>query len=237
MQALILVGGLGTRLRQVVSDRPKPMAPVSNKPFLEYLISNLKLHGINNIILAVGYMGTMIEDYFRDGSSLEVNIKYSYEREQLGTAGAIKNAESLINEENIVVLNGDTFFNIDYKALVEFNNIKNSKFTMVLRTICDSKRYGTVDIDNNNKILKFTEKDDKCKSNIINAGIYIIHRSILEYIPNNEKYSLENNLMKDLLKDNIDIYGKVMDGYFIDIGIPEDYYKFVNNVKSGVVKC
>lgn len=237
MQALILVGGLGTRLRQVVNDRPKPMALVNSKPFLEYLICNLKSQGVGNFILAVGYMGQAIEEYFGDGRRLGIKIKYSYEKEQLGTAGAIKNAENLIASENLIVLNGDTFFYVNYKKLMDFHIKKASKFTMVLRKLDDTKRYGTVDIDVDGKILGFMGKNDYDKTNIINGGIYIVNKSLLECIPNSKSYSLENELMPRLISENINIYGIIRNGYFIDIGIPEDYYRFINDIKNGVVKC
>lgn len=237
MQALVLVGGLGTRLKKVVSDRPKPMALIKGKPFLEYLINNLKTHGITEIILAVGYMGSYIESYFKSGEDFEVKIKYSYEDISMGTAGAIKNAEKLITEESFMILNGDTYFDINYKQLMHYHKQKESSFTMVLRRVEDAKRYGTVKFDNEHRITGFMEKrEDKHVEGYINGGIYIVNKSILNKIPAGKKFSLENKLMPELVKNLEPIYCKNENGYFIDIGIPEDYYKFTNDIKGGLIK-
>ncbi|URZ14865.1 nucleotidyltransferase family protein [Clostridium felsineum] len=231
MQALILVGGLGTRLRSIVKDRPKPMALIEDKPFLEYLIRNLKKNGIKDIILATGYMSEIIEDYFKDGREFGVNIVYSKENVQLGTAGAIKNAEKYIKDE-VFVLNGDTYFDVDFKKLYEFHKNTNSIFTMVLRKIADASRYGAVECDKENKITSFVEKGETSKSDYINGGIYIIKKKILNLIENEKKVSLEKEVIPKVLREE-KIYGYGCGNYFIDIGIPEDYIKFCTKVKRG----
>lgn len=231
MQALILVGGLGTRLRSIVKDRPKPMALIEDKPFLEYLIENLKKNGIKDIILATGYMSEIIEDYFKDGREFGVNIVYSKENVQLGTAGAIKNAEKYIKDE-VFVLNGDTYFDVDFKKLYEFHKNANSIFTMVLRKIADASRYGAVECDKENKITSFVEKGETSKSDYINGGIYIIKKKILNLIENEKTVSLEKEVIPKVLREE-KIYGYRCGNYFIDIGIPEDYIKFCTKVKRG----
>lgn len=253
-QAVILAGGLGTRLKSVVNDRPKPMALVNEKPFLEYVLEELKKNGITDIIFAVGYKGSMVEDYFGDGSRVQMNIRYSYEDGQLGTAGAIKNASGLINGKGFYVLNGDTYYKIDYGRLKELNEKNNSIMTLVLRRVEDISRYGRVVLDGE-RLTAFNEKTEnrpkkELKSNLkkkgkkrpgnskkkpekmagtINGGIYYMTPRIFDHIPDG-KVSLENEVIPELLKQDCFISGIVNEGYFIDIGIPEDYFKFQQDI-------
>lgn len=233
MQALLLAGGMGTRLRSVVSDRPKPMALVEDKPFLEYLIKELKNNNITDIIILSGYKGKMIEEYFTNGLDFGVNIQYSYEDVPLGTAGAIKNAEALIVDDFFFVLNADTFYKLDYNELVEVQEKKQLDMALVLREVSDVSRYGKAELKNN-LLVGFNEKENKCQSGTINGGVYYIHKKVLELIPK-EKCSLENDIIPKLMKGNYRLGGIVNAGYFIDIGIPEDYFKFINDVKSSEI--
>lgn len=229
-QALILAGGLGTRLRSVVSDRPKPMALIEGKPFLEYVLDGLKQQGITRIIFAVGYKGSMVEDYFGDGSQLGLQIVYSYEDGQLGTAGAIKNAIDKITVDEFYVLNGDTYYEIDYGKLAELNHKNNSIMTLVLREVDDISRYGKATLAGE-RLIGFNEKSTEVTAGTINGGIYYMKKELLERIPDG-KVSLENEIIPMLLAEEQYISGIVNDGYFIDIGIPEDYFKFQEHVRK-----
>ena len=142
MQAILLAGGLGTRLQSVVNDRPKPMALIQEKPFMEYVIHELGKHGITDIIFAVGYKGSMVEEYFKDGSDFNINVSYAYEEELLGTAGAIKNAGKLAAEDRFFVLNADTFYQIDYSRIMKLHEEKDLDMALVLRKVPDVSRYG-----------------------------------------------------------------------------------------------
>src|SRR3989344_9013022 len=144
MKTLILCGGLGTRLRSVVSDVPKAMAPIGGKPFLMYQIDWLKKFNLTEIILCVGYLKDHIKNYFGNGSLFGVKITYSEEEALLGTGGAIKNAEKLLNNEAFIVLNGDTYAKIDFTKLIDFHNKKKSKYTLGLTKVADTSRYGIV---------------------------------------------------------------------------------------------
>lgn len=224
MQALLLAGGLGTRLRSVVDDRPKPMALVEGKPFLYYLVEHLKKNGITDVIFAVGYKGSMIEEYFGDGREFGIKVSYSYEKEQLGTAGAIKNAIKYINEEYFLVLNADTFYNMEYGGLWDIGEQSESKMVLVLREVEDSSRYGVVTL-NGSRITGFNEKAQGNGKALINGGVYLMSKSLLDEIPEG-KCSLENEMIPLWLNKDYKLSAYINGGYFIDIGIPEDYFRF-----------
>lgn len=240
MQAVLLAGGLGTRLQSVVSDRPKPMALVKGKPFMEYVVHELSRHGITDIIFAVGYKGTMVEEYFGDGSNFmsadgsgSLAISYAYEEELLGTAGAIKNAGKLVTEDSFFVLNADTFYQIDYGRLVRLYEDMELDMALVLREVPDVSRYGQA-ILTEGRLTGFNEKASHAMHGTINGGIYLLNRKLMEDIPEG-KVSLENEMIPRWLKEAKQLGGFVNDGYFIDIGIPEAYFQFEDDVKKGVV--
>tara|TARA_Y100000310_G_scaffold316318_1_gene367882 strand:- start:17935 stop:19998 length:2064 start_codon:yes stop_codon:yes gene_type:complete len=226
MKAVILVGGFGTRLQKVVSDKPKPLAPIAGKPFLEYQINRLKKQNIIDIVLCTGYLGYQIEDYFGDGSAFGVNIEYSKEDSPLGTAGAIKNAENFLkNEEEFLVLNGDTYAEIDFNKLIDFHKNYNTLISLSLNKSQEKERFGNVIIDSDNNVMEFREKDSKSSSNLINTGTYIFKKEILNLIPIGKKVSLETEIFPKILK-KCEAKGYVWEGYHIDIGIPDAFHKF-----------
>lgn len=239
MQAILLAGGLGTRLRSVVSDRPKPMALIGEKPFMEYVVHELFRHGITDIIFAVGYKGSMVEEYFGDGSGFiapdgtPITVHYAYEEELLGTAGAIKNAGRFVTEDSFFVLNADTFYQIDYSRLVTMQRESDLDMALVLREVPDISRYGAA-VLMNGRLTGFNEKSAEAKPGTINGGVYLMKRTLLDEIPAG-KVSLENEMIPKWLSEGRALGGFVNDGYFIDIGIPEAYYQFIEDVEKGVV--
>lgn len=234
MQAILLAGGLGTRLRAVVSDRPKPMALIGDKPFMEYVVHELSLHGITNIIFAVGYKGSMVEEYFKDGSGFGVSVSYAYEEELLGTAGAIKNAGQYVTDDQFFVLNADTFYQMDYGRLAKVMEEGSLDMALVLREVPDISRYGAAVLENG-RLTGFNEKSEEKRPGTINGGVYLMKRELLSRIPAG-KVSLEQEMIPEWMKAGAALGGIVNDGYFIDIGVPEDYYKFQSDVQRGVVK-
>lgn len=235
MQAILLAGGLGARLRSVVSDRPKPMALIQGKPFLQYVTRELVRHGITDIIFAVGYKGTMVEEYFKDGSGFGFVASYAYEKTLLGTAGAIRNAGSYITEERFYVLNADTFYQIDYTRLALQMDRQLLDMALVLRQAPDVSRYGEALLDSRGQLIGFNEKTTDPRPGTINGGIYLMSRRLLEEIPEG-KVSLENEMIPKWLAEGRRLGGFVNDGYFIDIGIPEAYYQFQEDVRRKIVK-
>lgn len=233
MQAVLLAGGLGTRLRSVVNDRPKPMALIEEKPFMEYVVKQLIHYGITEIIFAVGYKGSMVEDYFGDGSKWGIRVFYAYEEELLGTAGAIKNAGKFVSEEMFFVLNADTFYQIDSNRFIALMKESDLDMALVLRKVPDVSRYGQATLING-RLMAFDEKIEEAREGTINGGFYLVKRNLLDTIPEG-KVSLEHDMIPKWLSQGRKIGGIVNDGYFIDIGIPEDYYRFIGDVKKGLV--
>jgi D-glycero-alpha-D-manno-heptose 1-phosphate guanylyltransferase len=220
MDTIILAGGKGTRLKGIVSDVPKPLAPIGGVPFLDILLGQLRKYTlIKRVVLAVGYKSKMIIERYKDKKTYHFEIVFSVEKKLLGTGGAIKKALSLTSSEDVIILNGDTFVDINLDALVDFHNIHKSLLTMVLQKVDDASRYGTVLIDEHSRIRSFAEKTT-LKNSLINAGIYVIKKDLFEHI-REEKLSFEKDLLPDFVKH--DAYGYIVDGRFIDIGIPETY--------------
>lgn len=233
-QAVILAGGFGTRLSHVVSDVPKPMAPIKEKPFLEYIIKTLKQHGFDSFIFLTGYKSECIENHFKNMD----NAVFIKEETALGTGGAILNAFDKL-QDDFFVINGDTFFDIDYNILEEFG--KDKPITLALRYTNNIERYGFVEIDDKFAIKSFVEKGKLPEDKIdgyINGGIYYIHKSAL--IPyadkfNGEFISMETEIFPQLLTNN-ELNGLPLGGCFIDIGIPEDYYRAQELIPDWIAK-
>lgn len=233
MEAILLAGGLGTRLRSVVNDRPKPMALIEGRPFMEYVVHELTKSGIDRIVFAVGYKGSMVEEYFGDGSDFGVQVSYAYEETLLGTAGAIRNAGRLVQGEQVYVLNADTFYQIDYGRLKGLLDEKNLDMALVLRQVPDISRYGEA-VLTDGMLTGFNEKSPEERPGTINGGIYLLKKSLIEEIPEG-KVSLENEMIPKWMREGKRLGGFVNEGYFIDIGIPEAYFQFQEDARKGAV--
>ena len=233
-QAVILAGGFGTRLAHVVSDVPKPMAPIKEKPFLEYIIKTLQNQGFDSFVFLTGYKSEYIEKHFKNLK----NTAFIKEETALGTGGAILNAYDKLNDE-FYVINGDTFFDIDYSILEKFG--KEKPITLALRYTNNIERYGFVEIDDNFLIKSFVEKGKLPQDRIdgyINGGIYYIHKSVLKPFAekfNGEFDSNETEIFPKLLNNN-ELFGLPLGGCFIDIGIPQDYYRAQDLIPDWIVK-
>ena len=237
LQALILAGGLGKRLQPVVNDRPKPMANVGDKPFLEYQLEWLKRQDIDRLILCVGYRHQQIRDYFGDGERWGLHIAYSVEEELMGTGGAIRRAEQYI-QGPFLVLNGDTFFDIDLADLVNFHHanteVQGYVGSIALTEVEDTGSFGSVKLDNHNRITSFLEKKGNDSSGgdisgLVNAGIYVLEPEILRFIPPDRKVSIERETFPAILESDGKLGGYRADGVFMDIGTPEGYVRFINH--------
>jgi D-glycero-alpha-D-manno-heptose 1-phosphate guanylyltransferase len=219
-----------------VADRPKPLAPVRGRPFLHYLIARLHTFRVDRLVLAVSYLHEQIGAYCGDGAQWGVAIRYAVEPVPRGTAGAVKQAAAMVDGADFLVLNGDSYVQVDYAALGAEHCQHRAELTLTLRPATASSRYGRVELDTAGRIVYFGEKEpEKGGAALINAGVYVMSRRTLGLIPDQGRMSLETELLPRLLQAERPIYGYRTAGYFRDIGIPEDYYQFIGDVAAGVI--
>lgn len=222
IKAVVLAGGLGTRLYPLTRKTAKCMIPVNGKPLLEHIIQYLTSYGFSEIIVTVGNKRQQIMKHFGNGSKFGVKLHYSVERKALGTAGSLKNAERLITDTALVI-QGDTLTNFKLNEIISFHNKKGALTTMVLTSVKNTKGYGIAVIDKNKRITKFEEKPARSFSNLVNSGIYVLERTVLDHIPTNRKFDFSRDLFPLLLRKKLPLYGIEVSGYWFDIGTPESY--------------
>lgn len=224
MQAIILAGGLGTRLKSVVADKPKVLSPVANHPFLYYVIEYLQKQGITEYIFSLGYLSEQVIAYLLSNYA-HLSYTYTIETTPLGTGGGIKNALQLAIENDVLIVNADTFFDVDISLMIQQHKAANANCTIALKAMTNFDRYGTVELDDSNNIISFQEKKFTT-AGLINGGYLILDKSyflaVTEHLP--EVFGYERDFLEPNLQKMI-IQGFVSNGYFIDIGIPEDYQK------------
>ena len=217
----LLVGGMGTRLRTVLQGTPKPLAPVGDAPFLELLILQLHSQGLDKLVMCAGYLAEQIKAEFGDGSRSGVAIRYSVESQPLGTAGAVKLARPFLQQaSHFLVMNGDSFVEIDFDDLLRFHQTHGGLVSMAVQPVEDAGRYGTVQIGPSSRVTAFVEKTGVTASGLINAGVYVFDRAIFDCLPDGPA-SLERDVFPGVLGKGI--FALPQRGLFIDIGIPEDY--------------
>ena len=229
-EAIVLAGGFGTRLQPVVNDLPKSMAPVRGRPFLEYLFDYLLAGGIGTVVLSVGYKSEAIQAHFGD-EYRSLKVRYAFEQEPLGTGGGIRKAFGLVEGPEAIVLNGDSLFRISLPDMQAFHRAGGGLLTIALRYIQDTSRYGSVGIDFLHRVKGFEEKKDNAGPGYINGGIYILNKEFMtgELFP--EKFSVEKDCFEKYCRDYA-MLGFAAEGYFLDIGIPEDYAKAQDEFKE-----
>lgn len=219
LRAFVLCGGLGTRLRSVLSDRPKSMALIGDVPFLQLLLQKLKGEGIREVILGTGYRADQIEDFFGTGENVGVRLRYSREEKPLGTGGALKLAEKLLSDP-VVVLNGDSHVEWNLAEMEDIFRQKDADIVMVLQEVSDVSRYGSVALDPQQRVAEFVEKGSRSGPGLINAGIYLVRKEIVRDLAPGTAVSLERDVFPGFLGRKF--YGVISRGVFIDIGIPAD---------------
>ncbi|KPK41110.1 MAG: hypothetical protein AMJ78_06400 [Omnitrophica WOR_2 bacterium SM23_29] len=220
IDVLILCGGEGKRLRGIIEDRPKPMAEIRGRPFLDILIDYIASQGFRRFILCAGYKGEIVRRYYKNKHG-SLNILVLKESKLLGTAGAIKNAESIIKSNPFLVMNGDSFCSLDLHKFINFHKEKKASFSMVLVNTKANKDYGVVNIDSSRRIISFSEKIKAKKGVLINSGIYLFGKRIFSVIEAGKKLSLECDIFPRIVAEGF--YGYVTKGRFIDIGTPDRY--------------
>lgn len=229
-EAIILAGGFGTRLQSLVSDVPKPMAPINDKPFLNYILDYLLFYKIEHVVLSTGYLSEKICDYYQNEYK-GIKISYTKEDTPLGTGGGIRLAMEKCIKKNVLVLNGDSFLDVDLNKYYNQHTSFHSDCSLALRKVDNAARYGTIKLGNG-YIKKFKEKDGVEEAGLINGGVYIIDRDLyLNKTVAHESFSIEKDFFEKRI-DELNLLGFEYDGYFIDIGIPEDYKKAQDDFKD-----
>src|SRR5947209_16941153 len=234
MQAVILVGGEGTRLRPLTSTVPKPIVPLVDRPFLAYMLEWLKGHGIDDIVLAMGYLPTAVRNVLGDGSAYGLRLRYVEEPDPRGTAGALKYAEDLL-DERFLMLNGDVLTDIDLSAQIAQHERTDATATLALVPVEDPSAYGLVRLTDDGSVREFVEKPsaDQIDTNLISAGAYVLERSILDLVPPDKNVSIEREVWPRLVGNGL--YGYVASGYWMDIGTPARYLQGTFDIIDGSV--
>jgi NDP-sugar pyrophosphorylase family protein len=237
IKAFILAGGKGAHLRPLALHIPKPIVPLANIPFLFFQIDNIKRAGITEIILGLSYQPRKITDIFGDGISYGVTMRYTYEEFPRGTAGAFKAAENLIDELT-VVLNGDILTDTDLHDVIQFHRAKGADATIVTKRVMNPSGYGLVESDEEGRVVRFLEKppEDEITGDTINAGIYVLERSVLNRIPNDGSQSFEREIFPAMLAEGARFFTYPTRAYWQDIGSPQKYLEAHYGIISGRVK-
>jgi len=236
MQALILAGGEGTRLRPLTSTIPKPVVPLVNRPFVSYMLEWLRRHGVDDVILACGFMAGAVREVLGDGSELGIKLSYIEESRPLGTGGALKYAEELL-DERFFMLNGDVLTDIDLTALRRQHEQTGASATLALVAVEDPSAYGLVRRDPDGSVIEFVEKPspDQIDTDLINAGAYLLERSILgRMAPAGTNISIEREVFPALIGHGL--YGFESGGYWLDIGTPDRYLQGTFDILEGTVE-
>ena len=225
MKAVLIAGGFGTRLRPLTLTRPKHLLPIVNRPHLHHVFDLLQKHGMDELILSTSYLAESFEDAIRTARSMGMHVEVAHEEEALGTAGALKNAGQFLEDETFFAFNGDVLTDMDLTAALLWHRSKNSEATIVLTPVDDPSAYGVVPTDPDGRVLGFIEKPPagEAPTNLINAGVYILERSVLDRIPDGEVYSAERALFPGLVAEGAPMYAMGTDAYWMDIGTPEKY--------------
>jgi len=220
IQTIILAGGLGTRLRSVVEDRPKVMAMVHGQPFLAYLLNQLVTAGVDEVVISTGYLSEKIRDIFRD-KYRSLRIIYSEESAPLGTAGALRLAWPLIHSDLVLVMNGDSYCDVSLEEFWFEHQRRGARASMLLTETSDTQRFGRVDLGDDGVVVAFREKSGEARAGIINAGIYLFQNRLIAELEPDTVLSLEMDVLPKLIGQGL--FGFVSEGKFLDIGTPEDY--------------
>jgi D-glycero-alpha-D-manno-heptose 1-phosphate guanylyltransferase len=220
VSAAILAGGLGTRLRSAVGDRPKVLADIGGRPFLAYLLDQLLNYDVNLVVLCIGYKGEQVRTEFGDTYE-KLKLAYSQEISPLGTAGALRLALPLFKSESVLVLNGDSFCDADLEDFWQWHLERRADASLLLTQVSDTRRFGRVDVDSEGRLIGFAEKGSDDGPGWVNAGIYLLRRRLLETIPPERAVSLEHEMFPIWIERGL--YGYRALGSFIDIGTPESY--------------
>ncbi|MGH2730834.1 MAG: sugar phosphate nucleotidyltransferase, partial [Actinomycetota bacterium] len=237
MQAVIMAGGEGSRLRPLTSNMPKPMLPVGNRPLMEHIIELLRAHGFTDVVATVQFLASVIRNYFGDGSDLGVSLSYATEEAPLGTAGSILGARDLLSGP-FVVISGDALTDVDLAAVVHFHQERGSAATLVLTRMHDPLEFGIVMTDEDGRVERFLEKPTwgQVFSDTINTGIYVLEPEVLDFIPPEQPYDFSSELFPAMLDKGLPVYGFITESYWTDVGNADTYMQAQRDALAGRVK-
>jgi mannose-1-phosphate guanylyltransferase len=235
VQAVILVGGEGTRLRPLTATVPKPVVPLVDRPFIVYMLEWLRRHGVDDVVMSCGFLATSVRNVLGDGSQLGLRLRFVEEPEPRGTAGALKYAEDLL-EDRFLMLNGDVLTDIDLTAQIAQHEASRAVGTLALVPVDDPSAYGLVRLHEDHSVKEFVEKPaaDQIDTNLISAGAYVLERGVLDLIPPDRNVSIEREIWPRLVGDGL--FGFAADAYWLDIGTPERYLQGTFDILEGNVK-
>jgi mannose-1-phosphate guanylyltransferase/phosphomannomutase len=238
MKAVVMAGGEGSRLRPLTSERPKPLTPVANKPVMHHIVDLLRRHGVTEVVATLHYMADEIETYFGTGSDIGVAMHYVVEDSPLGTAGAVKQAESLLGADPFIIISGDALTDMDLSAVVAYHRSRGAVATIALRRVSNPLEFGVVVTDDQGRITRFLEKPSwgEVFSDTINTGIYVLDPLIFQYMEAGKSYDFSRDLFPQMLRDGRPLYGVVMDGYWTDIGNLQQYQQANYDALRGQVR-
>lgn len=232
--AVILVGGRGTRLRPLTVNTPKPMLPTAGYPFLQHLLARIKAAGITHVVLGTSYKAEVFEEYFGDGSEMGLEIEYVVEEEALGTGGGIRNVYDRLRHDTVMVFNGDVLGGTDLRAILDTHVAKDADLTMHLVRVADPRAFGCVPTDAEGRVLEFLEKTEDPPTDQINAGCYVFRRELIEQIPAGRTVSVERETFPALLEQDRRVYGHVDHAYWRDMGRPDDFVRGSSDLVRGI---
>ncbi len=234
VDAVVLVGGKGTRLRPLTLALPKPMLPTAGLPFLTHLLSRIAAAGIEHVVLGTSYKAAVFESEFGDGSKLGLQIDYVFEEEPLGTGGGIANVADKLRYDTALVFNGDVLSGADLKALLAFHYDNDAEVTLHLVRVADPRAFGCVPTDESGRVTAFLEKTQDPPTDQINAGCYVFDRAIIDRIPRGREVSIEREVFPNLLSDGVKMCGYVDATYWRDMGTPEDFVRGSADLVRGI---
>lgn len=234
VDAVILVGGRGTRLRPLTVNTPKPMLPTANTPFLKHLLARIKAAGITHVVMGTSYKAEVFEGYFGDGSDMGLEIEYVVEEQALGTGGAIRNVYDRLRSDTVMVFNGDVLASTDLTAVLDTHEQKQADLTMHLVRVADPRAYGCVPTDSEGRVTEFLEKAEDPPTDQINAGCYVFQRELIEQIPAGRVVSVERETFPQVLEAGKKVVGHVDAAYWRDMGRPDDFVSGSSDLVRGV---
>ena len=234
VDAVILVGGRGTRLRPLTIGNPKPMLPTANHPFLQHLLARIKAAGITHVVMSTSFKAEIFEEYFGDGADMGLDIEYVVEDTAMGTGGGICNVYDHLRHDTVMVFNGDILSGMDLGGILDTHHSKDADLTMHLLNVRDPRAFGCVPTDDEGRVLEFLEKTEDPPTNQINAGCYVFKKDLIATIPENRVVSVERETFPGVLEAGYKVFGHVDNSYWRDMGRPDDFVRGSSDLVRGI---